>query len=133
MSKHKPRPISTTARLTLALMLLALLLPVYGPWLDSNFAGRQPLHRHIYLGTVNLAHHSAPEPAGHKDHSESDSDVVNLPDQTAANQGGTLWLMLADVTCPVPQAGDHLAFGPLLTCLPCQGRSVLPLEQPPRV
>lgn len=64
------------ARILLLLTTAVFLLPVYGSWVDATYAGRQPGHKHIFLGKVNPHHHL---------YHEGD-DVVNLPDQDANSQ-----------------------------------------------
>ena len=61
-------------------MLLALLLPFYAPWINSNFAALQPNHGHLYFGEPDLAHsHDLSDhgPHGHNDGKED--DVAFLP------------------------------------------------------
>ena len=54
-----------TARwLATGLLLLAALLPVYGPWVQPDFAGRMPRHKHVHFGQYDPGHHhEAAEPA----------------------------------------------------------------------
>lgn len=83
-------------------LILALLLPMYGPWLDPTFAARQPYHNHLYLGEVNANHHSDSHDDHH--HEEKDDcrstlpDVINLPDQTIAQQLLLIWQPLLFTT-----------------------------------
>lgn len=70
------------------ILVVALLLPLYGPWVDFQFAARQPTHKHLYLGKVELDHHR----------SSDSKDVVYLPDQGVTGQ------LLAFVFLPREQA-----------------------------
>lgn len=78
-------------------LILALLLPMYGPWLDPTFAARQPYHNHLYLGEVKADHHRSDTHHDHQ-HKERETDciswlpdVINLPDQTVTQQLLLLW------------------------------------------
>lgn len=83
--------------ITLAGVLVTLLLPMYGPWLDPTFVGRQPFHNHIYLGEVDTEHHHPTSKHDHKiEESDKDctpvlSDVISLPDGGVLQQLLMLW------------------------------------------
>lgn len=66
-------------------LLLALLLPMYGPWIDPTYATRQPYHTHLYLGGYDANHHHGDQ-HHHGDPSKVNCDpfsgVINLPDLT---------------------------------------------------
>ncbi len=116
-------------------LLLALLLPMYGPWLDPTFAARQPYHSHIYLGEVDADHHHAT--SGHDHQSEEENDcistlgrVINVPDQTLSQQLLLLW-QPASVATILP-ADNGLSF-----TWQADGRRIAaiflpPPDQPPR-
>jgi hypothetical protein len=58
------------------LLAAVFLLPVYGSWVDFHYPERQPAHKHIYLGRVNLNHHR----------DFDTGDIIMLPDQDATGQ-----------------------------------------------
>lgn len=79
-------------RLLLLLMVTAVLLPIYGPWLDYRFAGWQPAHGHIYTGKVDLNHHRVahrPHPGHHhvEEAEPAAHGVASVPNQDASYLG----------------------------------------------
>jgi hypothetical protein len=124
--------------LVTAIMLLALLLPIYGPWLDFRFAERMPQHDHIFIGEVNLDHHNQHYhkhvPTKMK-HPKNDLQlplpaVINLPDQDAA-----LWGLIM-LGCPNNRLScqrlDTLRFPLVEARYNISAIVVPPLDQPPR-
>lgn len=87
-------------------MVQALLLPLYGSWLNSQFAAIQPNHKHIYVGIADPNHpHSLS--ISHQHDSEkaetSDSDVISVPNQDASQSITVLFSTfdgLAALTAP---------------------------------
>ncbi|MFQ5400832.1 MAG: hypothetical protein ACE5E7_14700 [Anaerolineae bacterium] len=49
--------------LVVLLMLHALLLPLYAPWINTQFAANIPSHKHLYLGKYNPNHHHHQHPS----------------------------------------------------------------------
>lgn len=91
--------------ITLVGVFITLLLPMYGPWLDPTFVSRQPFHNHIYLGQVDVDHHST-STHDHKtkiSHEDEDctqvlADVISLPDGGILQQLLMLWLPFQQVS-----------------------------------
>jgi len=121
-------------------MLMAVLLPIYGPWLDFRFAGRMPQHDHIYIGEVNLDHHT--EHHAHKHDRKKVQPphdclelplpaVINLPDQDAALLG------LVQLTCfnnvLTFQRTDTIGFPIVDVKYIISAIVVSPLDKPPRL
>jgi hypothetical protein len=121
-------------------MLMAVLLPTYGPWLDFRFAGRMPQHDHIFIGEVNLDHHT--EYHAHKHNRKKVRSrydclelpllaVVNLPNQDAALQG------LVQLTClhnvVTFQRIDTIRFPIVDVKYIISAVVVSPLDTPPRL
>lgn len=77
--------------------LLALLLPLYGSWLDPSFVGRLPFHNHIYLGEVAPHHHYPDASHAHAaaNHEQTCgqvlSGVVSVPDGGVMRQIFLVW------------------------------------------
>ncbi|MGH2536781.1 MAG: hypothetical protein ACRDHL_05255 [Candidatus Promineifilaceae bacterium] len=118
------------------LLALGVLLPIYGPWLDGNFAARQPAHDHLFLGDANPHHghsHDAPAAAGENGCLAACSVVVNLPGQDLAPHLRALSFDLGAPDGPAFEpAQSGIAF-PLLVRLAAPGRIDLPApDQPPR-
>lgn len=96
------------------LLIAALLLPVYAPWLNPAYAAAQPNHRHIYLGGVDYDHHvRTPAPHRHLDSKpeapvsepQAGSGVIMLPDQDAGGQVSPVLPHAADLTSWIEQNG----------------------------
>jgi len=70
---------------TLFWLLLSALLPMYGSWLNLNFAALQPDHLHIYGEEVDLDHHREDELFAHKEdgHSHHHHETETTSDVTA--------------------------------------------------
>lgn len=83
-------------RFTPWLLAAVLLLPVYGSWVDFHYPERQPAHKHIYLGRVNLNHHR----------DFDSSDIIMLPDQDATGQPAVL-LFLPEAEAVVNSADSN--------------------------
>lgn len=86
-------------------MILSVLLPMWGPWLDPSFAGRMPQHDHLRFGNYDPNHHHGHE--GHEETSQETpleryadllSSIVSIPDLDVSLQG----LLLLIVTGHVP-------------------------------
>ena len=61
-------------------MLLALLLPFYAPWINSNFAAVQPNHGHLYFGKPDLAHdHDLVDHGAHAHDDGDEGEIAFLP------------------------------------------------------
>jgi hypothetical protein len=110
-------------RILLLLMVAVLLLPVYGSWVDIHYAERQPNHKHIYLGRIDLNHHRSSE----------SKDVVNLPDQDATSQPVVIVCIPGELIAATTAVPANLIFGlpeefrsPKATFLP-------PPDHPPRI
>lgn len=58
-------------RFVIGWLLMAILLPVYGPWINGRFPAWQPDHDHIYLDEVDPHHPHT--------NSETPSDIIMLP------------------------------------------------------
>ncbi|MCI0395415.1 MAG: hypothetical protein L0332_01315 [Chloroflexi bacterium] len=103
------------------LTLQALLLPVYGPWLDVHFAGRQAYHDHLYLAGVNPRHHDSPDTG----------DMVNLPTRDAAQEGLFFMVPPAANGLLLALENSNLVFTLEEESLSLQDTAVPPLEKPP--
>lgn len=113
-------------------MVLLVLLPVYGTWLDEDFAALQPEHGHIYLDGVKIDHHPAGwrHPGEHDETADSDG-VVNVPDQDVVGLGLVLLFFVGvAVAMPGRETGLHFVLNAYYTLL--KGICPEPLEQPPR-
>jgi hypothetical protein len=114
-------------------MVLLVLLPVYGSWLNQDFAALQPLHGHIFLEGFKPDHHPPgfQHPGGHGETVEADG-VVNIPGQDAAGLGLLIlfFVGVAVVVLPGRENGLKFAFTAHYTLL--KGIFPEPLEQPPR-
>jgi hypothetical protein len=99
------------------------LLPVYGSWVDVTYAGRQPGHKHIFLGKVNPYHHL---------NIDSD-DVVNLPDQDATSQPVILIFLPGSQLVIFSHESLNLAFNLLDDCLYPEDAFLPPPDHPPRI
>lgn len=101
----------------------ALLLPVYGSWIDVSYPAQQPTHKHVYLGKVDLDHHRTAEP----------ENVVILPDQDAASQVVVLIdLPHVEVTAEKVEKGQ-LSFGLSDEYLSPENTFLPPPDHPPRI
>jgi hypothetical protein len=120
LPRRKPDKFGQKRSWLLLGLVVVLLLPIYGPWVDLHFAAHQPNHKHLYLGKIDLHHHR-----------NSDSkDVVNLPDQDATGR------ILALVCLPEEQAvglpdDKGLFFGLLDDYRSPQDAFLPPPERPP--
>lgn len=104
-------------------MAAVLLLPVYGVWLDIRYAERQPTHKHIYLGKVNLNHHRTPE----------SKNVVNLPDQDAGGQLVLLVCLPDEQIAANSAVSNNLSFALSDDCLLPEDAYIPPPDHPPRI
>lgn len=107
----------------LLFMAAVLLLPVYGSWVDVHYAERQPTHKHIYFGRVDLNHHRVSEA----------KDVVNLPDQDATSQPVVLVCLPGERIAAKTADLDNLASGLADNCLRPEDTFLPPPDHPPRV
>jgi hypothetical protein len=117
-------------------MVQLVLLPVYGSWLNEDFAAFQPFHGHIYLEGIKPNHHPAGfnHPGGHGDDDEVDDEgVVNVPDQDAAGFGLLILVFLCGALFVIPDGknGLHSKFSAFYLLL--RGTFPTPLKQPPRL
>ncbi len=128
------------AHLVTTLMLMAVLLPTYGPWLDFRFAERMPQHDHLYIGEVNLNHHAHHHTYKHvqpkvqslrKPLALNIPAVVNLPDQDSVLRGLVQLICLHNVL--TFQRIDTIGF-PIVDAKHITSAIVVPpLEKPPRL
>ncbi|MEM7115202.1 MAG: hypothetical protein AAF614_22370 [Chloroflexota bacterium] len=99
MLARKHSPAKTYHIFVVGWMLLAILTPLYAPWLNSNYAALQPGHKHLYQGKPNLDHHTSPLeellPHAHEAEAAEADEVTNLPNLDAA--GGTAVLVLVSL------------------------------------
>lgn len=124
-------------------MIQAILLPVYGPWLDSGFAAYLPYHDHIYLGQVDPDHdHHPNRPHSHEAPLRNDSktgrvkilflDVIIYLPNREANYQAVIFLTslddLLDLFIP-----NSLVFPVTDDLHEVYGLSVPPLKHPPRL
>lgn len=118
----------------LLLMAQALLLPIYGPWLDQEFAGRQADHKHFYLGRVEVNHHAHHGRADHHRPDEPANTVINLPNLDVTNQGQVLVLSFTEILSFLLAAAreSSLVFTFTNHTVASQGISIPPPDQPPR-
>jgi hypothetical protein len=127
------------SRLLIFLMVQAILLPVYGPWLNRHFIEWQPTHAHIYLGKIDLDHHAIQLAcARNSEHHHADeaacngeSSVVSLPNQDIA--GKTLALSPPHKGAILATKGEVLLFTFVESYIRQRILFVLPLEKPPRI
>lgn len=61
-------------------MLLAVLFPLYAPWLNSNYAALQPGHDHLYLGKPTPEHEHG---LSTSNSAAGGTKVTNLPNLAA--------------------------------------------------
>jgi hypothetical protein len=115
-------------------MVQLVLLPVYGTWLNEDFAAVQPQHRHIFLAGVKLNHHppDAHHPGQHGRQTTDSEGVVNVPDQDAAGLGLLFLLFICGATAVIPHNTNSLHAVWITTYTLLRGISPPPLEQPPR-
>lgn len=117
------RKLTYRSRFVFLILAAALLLPVYGSWINVRYAAQQPTHKHIYLGKVDLNHHRT---ADHK-------DIVILPDQDAASQP------VVSIDLPNEQLAvrmtenDNLSFGLSVEYLSPENTFLPPPDHPPRI
>ncbi len=122
------------AYLVTLFMLAAVLLPIYGPWLDAHFVERLPQHDHIFIGEIDPHHHNhdhAGAPHHHDCLDFPSSAVASVPDQDAALRGLALWLWPDNALSFQP--ADTFGFPIWETSQPVAGTIVPPLDEPPRV
>jgi hypothetical protein len=94
------RPVNKLTQIILLGLAAVMLLPVYGSWVDDQFAARQPNHKHIYFGKVDINHHRTAD----------SKDVVNLPDQDAAGQTAVSIHLTNNEITTQPVDPDNLSF-----------------------
>lgn len=82
-SRRKRTSLNRSHLFVVGWMLLAILFPLYAPWLNGNFAAVQPGHGHLYFGTPDLDHHASPleelVPHPHQPDTTTEPAVTNLP------------------------------------------------------
>jgi hypothetical protein len=106
----------------LALFLTAvLLLPVYGSWIDFHYAAKQPGHKHVYLGKVDLNHHRTADT----------KDIVILPDQDATSQIVVLVNLPEKIASTADR--DSLSFGLAHEYRSPENAFLPPPDHPPRI
>lgn len=107
-------------------MILLVLFPMFGSWLNQDFAAFQPNHQHIFLDGVKPNHHE-------KHTSDTADGVVNLPDQTAAIMGLVFMLFLMIVSDILPNGLGNLS-SPLSNLhIRLSGIYIPPNIRPPRL
>jgi len=115
------------------LALLVILLPVYGSWLNRDFAATNPFHRHIYLnGSRPHRHPLGSHPLLLHNHSSDLDDVVSIPNQDATGAGATSMQLWGGSTVIIPDIRSLPEFVLAPDCLLVNGVSPRPLERPPR-
>ena len=142
---NRPALTRLASQFILLLLVQALLLPIYGPWLDRQFAARQADHKHLYFGKVDLNHHGhhgrdrhaghakrAHAPHGRAD--EPSNTVINLPNLDVTNQGQVLVLSFTEILSFLLAAAQNssLVFTLADHTITSQGISRAPPHQPPR-
>jgi hypothetical protein len=126
------------SRLLIFLMVQAILLPVYGPWLNRHFSEWQPSHAHIYFGEIDLDHHAVQlactrnSEHHHADEAacKGESDVVSLPNQDVA--GKTLALSPPHKDASLAMKDDVLLFTFVESYVLHQILFIPPPDKPPR-
>lgn len=139
VAAYRPDRTGLATRFILLLMAQALLLPIYGPWLDREFAARQADHKHIYTGKVDLHHHY--DHPGHGRHAlptgnqETADTTVSLPNLDVAKQGQALLRSLSEILSFILAAARDSSLVFTLTdhTRASQGISIPPPSQPPRL
>jgi hypothetical protein len=121
-------------------MILSVLLPVWGAWLNPSFAGQMPQHDHLHFGDYDSDHHHRLETHRHtKPEKEAPleryasllSSIVNMPDLDTSLQGLSFLVFAADLLAlRLPDARYSLAGDEILAGC---GITVYPLESPPRL
>jgi hypothetical protein len=121
-------------------MCQALLLPIYGPLLNYDYAAGQPGHDHLYIGQVDLFHH-ADDSNGTITVAVDEHGcprrfgvVVNVPSQNASDSAWSASLLPADTAALL--SANHcpdLAYSFQAHYLARQGIFIAPPEKPPRV
>ena len=131
---NRPALTSLASHFILLLLVQALLLPIYGPGLDNQFAARQADHKHIYFGKVDLNHHGHHGRAGHHRPDEPANTVINLPNLDVTNQGQVLVLSFTEILSFLLAAAQDssLVFTFTGHTIARQGLSIPPPDQPPR-
>lgn len=117
--------VSNRNRILLLLSAAALLLPVYGSWVDFHFAEKLPTHKHIYLGKVDLNHHRTTD----------SKDVIILLDQDATSRPVVVlvWLPGEQKTVNAAESDNTLQIG-LFDDYPSPENAYLPPpDYPPRI
>lgn len=125
-------------RLLVALAINALLMPLYGPLVDRQFAHSLPYHLHLYhnLQAYQLHLREAAHDDGDEHSHGSESEVVSLPAQELASpELLLLFLFLAAVlqgmAGPLP---NQLVIGAAEgSLLPAQPTYIAPPRKPPRM
>jgi hypothetical protein len=121
--------INARARRIVALLgILSVLLPIYGPFIDSGYAENLPGHDHVILDGGSLAAHRA---AG----ASSDDGVVATP---GADDGGIYAIVVAAAAAALSSHGATPTIGLLRRLSPYGnalvpfGWSVAPVLPPPK-
>jgi hypothetical protein len=117
------QPVNKLTRILLLCLAAVMLLPVYGSWIDVHYAARQPGHKHIYFGKVDINHHRT-----------SDSkDVVNLPDQDATGQSAVAVYLTAEETITHLDEIENLSFHLADDYLSPEDAFLPPPDHPPQI
>ena len=137
VSVNRPALTRLASQFILLLLVQALLLPIYGPWLDREFAARQADHKHLYFGKVDPNHHahqSHDRRASRDTHDETSDTVINLPNLDVTNQGQVLVLSFTEILSFLLAAAQDssLIFTLADHTITSQGISRAPPHQPPR-
>lgn len=117
------QPAGNSTRILLLFLAAVMLLPIYGSWVDIQFAARQPNHKHLYFGKVDINHHRT---AGSK-------DVVNLPHQDATGQTAVSIPLTDSKTTPQPADANNLSFRLTDHYLSAEDAYLPPPDHPPRI
>lgn len=138
---RRPLVACTFQKLLLLLALLAILLPVFGPWLSVEVAALLPDHKHVYLGEVHLDHHDHHAPAEKAvriygpfplDPCRTEwSGVINLFNLDASGRGGIVLPLQFGAAFLLLAAAGTLAFIWQQDYCLKRGIAVLPSERPP--
>jgi hypothetical protein len=116
-------------------MVLLVLLPVYGSWLDEDFAALQPLHNHIFLDGIKPNHHlpGKSHTGSHSDNTADSDGVINVPDQDVSGSGLLFLLFLSATMVIIPDGKNGLQTILTTHYTLLNGIFPPPLKQPPRI